>query len=225
MSRTKFLAVGVVVLASLMAVSFFVVLFYENNSSWNKIPKATLVACVGDSITQDSGYPEILQEKLGHEYIVENFGVGSTTVLANSNRPYRDQSAFLNAKLSSPSFVIIMLGTNDAKPINFVNVQNFVLDYEELIGEFQDLPSKPRILILIPPPVFNNQVEINETNLEQNIIPRIQQVASTLNLPTINIYSLLINHPDYFPDGVHPSIEGARLVADKVEEFILASDR
>jgi lysophospholipase L1-like esterase len=221
MSRTKFLAFGILVLASLMAASSFIILFHEN-SSGIKTPRPTLVACVGDSITQYSGYPEALQNMLGYRYIVGNFGVSSTTALANSNMPYKEQPAFLKAKLFSPDFVVIMLGTNDAKSANYANVKNFNSDYETLIGDFKNLTSKPRIVILIPPPAFTNQIEINGTNLEQGIVPRIQQVAADLNMPTINFYSLLIDHPDYFPDGVHPNIDCANIIAREVKEFIIS---
>jgi len=224
MSRTNFIATGILVLAFLMATSFFLVLSYENNSNWNKISKHILVACVGDSITQDSGYPGMLQNMLGNKYIVINFGVGSTTVLTNSNRPYVNQDAYLDAKLSSPSYVAIMLGTNDAKPVNYANIQNFITDYKMLIGSFQNLSSKPKIVILIPSPIFSNQVEINSTNLEQGVIPLIRDVASDLNLPTIDIYDLLISHPNYFPDGVHPNADGARVIATEVEKFIISNE-
>jgi lysophospholipase L1-like esterase len=55
-----------------------------------------------------------------------------------------------------------------------------------------------------------------EANLVQNVIPGIQQVANELHLPTINVYSSLLNHSDLFYDGVHPRAEGAQIIADTV---------
>lgn len=73
------------------------------------------VACVGDSITQGSGYPAKLQVLLGTNYSVGNFGVSGSTVTLNSTKPYMNQTAFEKAQQFQPKVVVIMLGTNDAR--------------------------------------------------------------------------------------------------------------
>lgn len=219
MSRAKFLTISIIVLSTLMASSSSLVLFCENNDSLTSQFKPITVACVGDSITQYCGYPEFLQNLLGGGHVVHNFGVSSTTVLTNSNTPYKGQPAYLYAKLWAPDFVIVMLGTNDAKAINYVNVENFNSDYSTLINGFQNLANKPKVLILVPPLVFDGHNVINATDLEQGIIPRIRQVALILKLPTID-FSLILNNQIYFPDGVHPNAEGAKIIASEVAKFI-----
>jgi hypothetical protein len=51
----------------------------------NKLAK---VACMGDSITEVSGYPEDLQKLLGNNSVVGNFGVRGATVSFGSVNPY-----------------------------------------------------------------------------------------------------------------------------------------
>ena len=73
-----------------------------------------------------------------------------------------------------------------------------------------------------PPPIFDDSLGPKSENLVQGIMPRIDQIAHDLNLPTINIYPLLIDHPDYFWDGVHPDWQGAKIIADAVYQAAFA---
>jgi lysophospholipase L1-like esterase len=52
------------------------------------------------------------------------------------------------------------------------------------------------------------------------IIPDIRQAANQTNLPTINVYSALEAHPNYFPDGLHPNRSGAELIANEIYNSI-----
>ncbi|MBE3116267.1 hypothetical protein IMZ68_03605, partial [Candidatus Bathyarchaeota archaeon] len=61
---------------------------------------------------------------------------------------------------------------------------------------------------------------LNSTILTQQVIPRIRQVAGGLNLPIIDVYSALANHPEYFSDGVHPNVEGSSVIAAKICDAI-----
>ena len=199
-----------------LCISVFTAFYLVAQSNANPIR----VACVGDSITLGTAYPEQLAGALGSNYSVRNFGVGKATVLFNSDKPYTNQSAFPEAKKFLPNIVVIMLGTNDAYPIYEQYTANFIGDYTMLIGEFQALSSKPKILIVLPPPIFNDSLGPSNTNLKNDIIPRIEQVGQSLDLQTVDIYSALINHPEFFPDGVHPNNEGSQLIALKIYDAI-----
>ena len=60
-------------------------------------------------------------------------------------------------------------------------------------------------------------MDLSAPILTQDVIPHIENVANNLNLPTIDVYSALDNHPDYFTDGVHPDSDGATtLIASTV---------
>lgn len=180
------------------------------------------VACVGDSITEGTAYPNDLSMLLGSNYSVRNFGVGATTVSLESDKPYIAQPAFQSAKQFLPNIVIIMLGTNDASAIPTQHILNFTSDYETLIRAFQNLSSNPQIWLVKPPPIFNNALGLNTSYIVQEVIPRIEQVANETGLPLIDVYTPLAGHPEYFSDGVHPNIDGARIVATKIFDAITA---
>jgi lysophospholipase L1-like esterase len=128
----------------------YAALFLANigNNSKPSIPIS--VACVGDSITEWSGYPANLQAMLGENYSVGNFGVAESAVSTNWFKPYVKQSAFQDSMGFEPSIVIIMLGTNDAH--KYQSTDSFVNDYETLIADYQLLPGDQRIILVKPPP-------------------------------------------------------------------------
>jgi len=207
--KTKILAVGVIVLIAAIAGVILVQMLQKQR---NPIK----IACVGDSITEGSDYPNELWMLLGSNFTVRDFGHGGTTVSLDAPTPYMQQAVFQEAKDFQPDIVIMMLGTNDALPDFQMYNSFFVDDYLRIISEFQTLQSKPQIWIVLPPPIFHDGTGLSTEFFTQNIIPKIQEVANQTNLPTINVYAALISHPDCFPDGVHPNTEGSKLIAQEV---------
>jgi len=182
------------------------------------------VACVGDSITDGSGYPSNLQAMLGNAYFVGNFGVTGSTVSSDSKTPYTNQSAFLRGKSFQPSIVIIMLGTNDAAESLNSSTADFTTDYMNLVKEYRSLESNPEIWLVNPPPLFENNLNLSNTNLLQNIIPCIEQVAVELDLQVIDVNAALEDCPEYFGDGVHPNTEGATLIARTICQTVASKE-
>jgi len=208
-----------------MIMASFMAAFQLMNIRPMKLPDPPIrVACVGDSITQGCGYPAKLQQLLGPNYLVGNFGVAGTTVSLNSTNPYMKQSAFQDAEEFNPNYVIIMLGTNDARTDLNENNDTFEADYGQLISSFKNLKSNPQILIMDSPPMFTDNPIYNNTYLTNNIIPQIDDVANIFNLPTVDVYSAFVNHSDYFMDGVHPNLEGAALIASEVDNAIIGQE-
>ncbi len=202
-----------VVIATLILVASLASFFFVTHLSDAKT--IIRVACVGDSITSDTTYTDELWTILGASYEVVNFGVGRTTVSLQFEKPYFNQPKAQLARWFEPDIVIIMLGTNDA----YLNQQlrsNFTSDYKTLISSFQALSSKPKIFIVIPPPVFDNPTGLNAATVENDVIPLIRQTASNLNLPTIDAHTALLNHPEYFQDGVHPNSQGSKVIATQI---------
>jgi len=179
--------------------------------------KKIKVACVGDSITQVYGYPQQLQSLLGDNYTVLNFGSSGSTVSLDSETPYMHYPIFWKAKTSHPDIVIIMLGTNDSQPSLQQYSGNFAADYIELIRHFENLPNKPKIWLVKPPPIFGDGNGLSTDRLNQEILPIIEAVAKKTCLPVIDVYSLFINRPDCFPyDGVHPNDEAITLITCEI---------
>jgi len=147
--------------------------------------------------------------------------VSGSAVVNNASKPYINQSAFQEAKDFQPHVVIIMLGTNDAKWENYRHVKGFQSDYTRLIREYESLPEDQKIYLVTPPPIYDNQLGLYNTYLEQGVLPGIEQVADDLDLPTIDVNEALAEHEDYFFDGVHPNPDGAEAIADTISDAIV----
>lgn len=219
-TRTWLLGIGG---ALLLASSILFALFFTRGGSGNSLVPTIRVACVGDSITDASGYVNDLWTLLDGNYTVGNFGVGGATVSQGDKKPYASLPEFEGVKGFRPDIVVIMLGTNDAPEIYSQGISTFTSDYEALIRGFQNATSKPDVWLVKPPPIFNNTEGFSSQFLLQEVIPRIEQVANQTGLPLIDVYTPLASHPEYFPDGVHPYGEGARIIATEVFNAITAN--
>jgi lysophospholipase L1-like esterase len=208
------------VLILLIIAAASAILIIEQNSRVKISAQIIRVACIGDSITEWSHYPEELQQKLGEGYIVGNFGVAGSAVTKDSELPYMNQSAFQEAKDFQPQVVIIMLGTNDAKDVNYDSIGRFTGDYEFLINQYDDLPGDQQIYLVKPPPIYENSLGLDNSKLEQGVIPKIDRVADDQDLPTIDVNSAMADHSEYFPDGVHPNGDGAEVIADTINNAL-----
>jgi len=202
------LALGIVVVLAFSGLTMIGCLDYDQNIH------TTRVACVGDSITMGSTYPEKLQEMLGSYYTVKNFGLSGSTVARDSKLPYLEQSQFQKAKDFQPHIVLLLLGTNDANPEVTYNQTNFEADYTEIVNGFLELESKPHVVVVNSPPMFVSAPSpYNNTYLTTEIFPKIENVADLYDLPTVNLYTTFGNNSDYFMDGIHPTDHGAKLIA------------
>ncbi len=189
------------------------------------------VACVGDSITQGVGvaapdresYPAQLQDLLGEGYTVRNFGSSGATLLREGNNPFRKTRAFRDACASKSDIVVIALGTNDSKTINWDGrEEEFRRDYRELIEQFRAARRNVRIFVCLPPPAFQQVHDIREHILvrQRDIL---RDLAKKDRLPVIDLFSPLRDHPAWLPDGVHPDAAGARAIAETVAAAITRS--
>jgi sialate O-acetylesterase len=213
------------------ALGFFSPVDAQNvTSSCKKIK----IACVGNSITFGSflaspsteSYPAQLQKMLGTHYMVGNYGRSGATVLTSGDRPYIQQKEFTAAIASEPDIVIIMLGTNDSKLAFRNNIATHLkTDYINLVDTFASLKPKPRIILVPSAPSFAKADEvysgINESVVRNKIAPIVQQIAGEKGLETIDVYTPLKNHPEFFPDKVHPNLAGAKILAKAIYDYLV----
>ncbi len=197
----------------------------ENSpGSGSRSPEVIRVACVGDSITYGVGienrwwnsYPAQLNALLGKGWEVRNFGVNNATALKRGYFSYADTKEYADALAFSPHVVIILLGTNDARPVNWRFKDEFGQDYLALIEEFQALGSRPRIWLGAPPPAFWGKGGEPYPVIQNEIIPEIRDIARKKGLPIIDINKALFGRQELFADDVHPNERGARVIAEKV---------
>jgi lysophospholipase L1-like esterase len=117
-----------------------------------------------------------------------------------------------------------MLGTNDARTDLSQYNETFEETYGQLLSSFRNLKSEPQIFVVNSPPIFTSNPDYNNTYLANEVIPQIDNLATNLNLPTVDVYNAFTNHSDYFMDGIHPNVEGTALIASEVDSAIISQE-
>jgi alpha-L-fucosidase 2 len=189
------------------------------------------VACVGDSVTEGftidhpekNGYPADLNKILGKDYVIKNFGAGGTTCLLKGDHPFVSDGRHFYEKSADfkPNIVVLMLGANDSKAVNFSHKEEFAHDLAQLVDHFLAIDPKPKVYLCLPPPAYNGNYGISDDNINQ-LNPIIREVAKKKGLPVIDVNSALKGHPEDFSDGIHPNAEGAKLLAETVAKQLLS---
>lgn len=185
------------------------------------------VACVGNSVTYGYGienrelnaYPAQLQRLLGERYEVANFGHSGATLLRRGHRPYIQQEAYRKALAFAADKVIIHLGLNDTDPRNWPNYRDdFVSDYLALIDTFRQVNPKCEIWICRMTPIFHwhPRFQAGTRDWYAMIQDAIKEVAALADAKLIDLQDELYHRPDLLPDAIHPTAEGAGMLAQTV---------
>ena len=188
----------------------------------------TRVACVGDSITAMGGpkkknnYPSQLGEILGDQYQIGNFGSSGACALDEDKHSYLQSKQYQQALEFKPHVVVMMLGTNDSRQKFWPkHKDNFVDTYVKIIKSFQGLETKPAIWLCYPPKAYSGKFGLNDDNIKNEIIPKIDEVAKKVGAKVIDIHTLTSNREEMFSDGIHPTPEGSRYLAENVAAALL----
>ena len=180
------------------------------------------IACVGDSITRGAlasnpdtkSYPAQLQSILGADFAVKNFGVGGSTLLKKGDKPYWDQPAFLESSAFSPDIVIIMLGTNDAKPKNWIYKAEYAADMTALVNHYRALESSPVVYIATSPAAYTNTLSITDAVVSGELAVMQKEIAASLGCQILDVNAATQGHEEWFADGIHPNDDGYRAIAE-----------
>ena len=123
-------------------------------------------------------------------------------------------SAPKNAKNFNPDVVVIMLGTNDVRPMSWKGCKpDFVTHYLGLIKQFAERPSKPRVFICYPPTI--TEADGSEENILE-LIPLMDEVAKRAKVGIIDIHGAFKGKGELLPDKIHPNDAGQTLIASAV---------
>ena len=184
------------------------------------------VACIGDSITWGftllnpwkQSYPVLLQEMLGEEYEVRNFGYNDASASFHADTPYVGRWPYRKSLAWNPDIVLVMLGTNDTKKANW-DPEVFRRDYRRIVESYQELPSNPRIVLIAPIQIFLikglHLLGLYPETMEEGVRPAIREIAADMGLELIDLKDLFTD-TQYCRDGVHPQKTGARMLAEAI---------
>ena len=130
------------------------------------------------------------------------------------------------AQASGADTVLIMLGTNDAKGFNW-NAPRFTRDLESLYRSFATLSVPPRVVALVPPPVWTkaSPYGIMAGVVNHDLPSLIREVTARLGVQLIPLDAAFnSSHADITCDLVHPTESGHVLIADAVATWLLQSE-
>ncbi len=194
------------------------------------------VACIGNSITEGYGassasknYPNMLQQYLGTtDFEVKNYGASGYTLLrkgkdsSGKSVSYWDHSKYQQALNYEPDIVIIKLGTNDTKKINWDNLKDeFKTDYIDFVNSFKHLSSQPEIYVCFPIPLYGPSNSFNNDRvIREEMISMIIETAQETGSKVIDLHSVFSHKPHLSNDKVHPNDKGYGLLAYLVANAI-----
>jgi lysophospholipase L1-like esterase len=187
----------------------------------------TRVACVGDSITagwklkEADKYVTKLGGLLGAGYDVRNFGHSAYSMLTIADKSYWYSPMFQAAQDFQPDIVTIMLGTNDAHPDYWPQYQSdYVSDYGDMITFFENLPSKPRVIVLGLPYLKPGGRYDGVVALDA-LLPG---VAGAAEVDYVEIWDVQLDsglsERQLMKDPIHPSAASHTIIAETVYPVI-----
>ncbi|WFB63219.1 GDSL-type esterase/lipase family protein [Sphingobacterium sp. WM] len=188
------------------------------------------VACIGDSVTKGSNlakgktYPEQLQQLLGDGYEVRNFGRNGATLLEKGHNPYLKSEELEAALAFKPDMIVISLGLNDTDPRNLPNYQiDFQRDYNKLISLFENENPKVEVFVCEISPIFSGHPRFLSGTRDWywDIKKEIEAVAVIHFHKLVDLYSPLAFRIDLFDDYLHPSEQGAEIIAKTIFDRIV----
>ena len=203
------------------------------------LPGRRKIACIGDSITFGAGvmskrkklaWPYVLGQKLGEDWQVLNYGISGATALLESEVVFKKHHDFLDdAILAGPETYLLMLGTNDAKTVNW-RAEDYYRDYNRMIDRMQIGSPQARVVLMTPATAYpdpkakdgSTGFGIDRDTVHEQVAPMVRQIAEERELPLIDIHNYTAGHPEWFGDGVHPNAEGNRALAEYIFERLLA---
>lgn len=205
--------------------SVYAVLHPKPRAATQPLNEKIVVATIGDSITyapadltenrELDSYPAQLQIKLGDSFVVKNFGSNSRTLLSDGDYPYKEDPVFEESIKANPDVVVIMLGTNDAKPNNW-NAAKYENELAEFVELYKSIESKPHVYLVTVPAVDNDALGIPTKVIEDEVVPAIRRVSGQTQTSLIDVFYATKNRTEMFVDGVHPTKDGYILLANVI---------
>ncbi|RMD78951.1 MAG: hypothetical protein D6820_09040 [Lentisphaerae bacterium] len=182
-------------------------------------PRKLLI--LGDNLTlgypgnPEEAYPKILQKLAGANVKITTVAHLGAGISPYSPRPWQHIRRF--RQLQQADEVWIQLGLNDL----FTDPKVLSQHYPTWVdGFFQYLKKTfPRagFSVLLPLPIDNSGfAELSEERLSSQILPVLSHAAKQYGWKIIDLHQAFRDAAPLFPDGLHPSAEGHRLLAQRL---------
>jgi len=190
------------------------------------------VAGTGTSAMQGLGssmghhVPDELGKALGAGFEVGNFGAQGTTAISSIASAYTASSQMKAALAFNPDVVLFWFGGNDSFQGTWdAHKAEFKADYTNLVRTFQAIPTHPKTFLVRLWAFVDGPVQ--KSVLDKEILPLIDQIAADTGSTLIDYRKQFENHPEYFPDGMHPNDTGTAAIgkffADSVTTALAAA--
>jgi lysophospholipase L1-like esterase len=180
----------------------------DDDGNDNSGPRTIIT--LGDSITADTNYPgtppwpELVQSQRP-EWTIINRARGNERVAS-----VRRKAAAIS---ESPDVVVIMVGSVNA--IHF-DLGSYQADLTAAIQSAQATGAK--VLVCTIPPMLGPRIGWASTVNRVNGMVR--SAASATGATLVDVYSELQGQTERFPDGLHPDLDGQRIIAVAIREKV-----
>lgn len=198
-----------------------------------------IVACIGASITEGAGagdgplfytlsYPAQLQNALGGQYNVINYGNSGKTVREDlsGDVAWLKQYQWEGVKAIVPDIAILNIGTNDSKTSNVpaTTYENFYAAYENLINKLLEVNPDMQIIVCTVPYAYSGIWDINNDNIANIIAPVQRAIAEENGYTLVDLYEYTQGKSHLFPDGVHPNAKGYEMIVKILKKALLEGE-
>ena len=184
-----------------------------------------LIVCMGDSITagygvytEDEMYSAYLQELLGNAAHVTAYGTPGETL--------REAAVYRSPALDADAdTVLLQFGTNDASPALF-RADAFRAAAEALLDTHIEALGAEHVVFLLPPCVYPADGDIASFGMSAEKLDEVRailtEVCAEKNVAVVDLYAATVDHPEWFPDGVHPNADGNKAIAEAIFETVFS---
>ena len=184
-----------------------------------------LIVCMGDSITagygvytEDEMYSAYLQELLGDRALVSAYGTPGETL--------REAAVYRSPALDADAdTVLLQFGTNDTSPALF-RADAFRAAAEALLDTHIEALGAEHVVFLLPPCVYPADGDIASFGMSAEKLDEVRailtEVCAEKNVAVVDLYAATVDHPEWFPDGVHPNADGNKAIAEAIFETVFS---
>ena len=206
--------------------------------------KGLTINFLGDSITEGHGttdpekaFHQIIKEKYGLEFAY-NYGIGGTRIarqlVPTRGRTKHDLYFELRAETMdrNADAVVVFGGTNDYghgdAPLGETeseDIYTFCGAVNSLIGKLEREFPKAEIIFMTPLHRLNEtQPTQPDGKILEDYVNAIREICKKRNIPVIDLFEINPLDPrdaELVPDGLHPSDEGHKIMAEVIAKELL----